>query len=73
MKKNIHPEYREVTMRCVCGNEVKTGSTMSESVVNMEICSMCHPFYTGRQKLIDSAGRVDRFRRKYGEKLSTGK
>lgn len=67
MKKDIHPKYREVTIRCVCGNEVKTRSTV-EGEINMEICSACHPFYTGRQKLVDSAGRVDRFRRKYGQK-----
>ena len=70
MKKGIHPEYNEVTIRCVCGNEVKTRST-GKGEINMEICSMCHPFYTGRQKLVDSAGRVDRFRRKYGAKPKT--
>ena len=70
MKKGIHPEYQEITIRCVCGNEVKTKST-SKSDINMEICSNCHPFYTGKQKLVDSAGRIDRFRRKYGDKLST--
>lgn len=70
MKTGIHPEYKEVTIRCVCGNEVKTRSTAT-SEINMEICSNCHPFYTGKQKLVDSAGRIDRFRRKYGNKLST--
>ena len=72
MKKGIHPEYKEVAIRCVCGNEVKTQST-AKSDLNMEICAMCHPFYTGKQKLVDSAGRVDRFRRKYGKKLETSK
>ncbi len=70
MKKGIHPEYNDVTIRCVCGNEVKTHSTSKEDI-NMEICAMCHPFYTGKQKLVDSAGRIDRFRRKYGDKLTT--
>ncbi|MCP4604917.1 MAG: 50S ribosomal protein L31 [Proteobacteria bacterium] len=70
MKKKIHPEYHEIKIRCVCGNEVNTFST-SKKDLNMEICSMCHPFYTGKQKLVDSAGRVDRFRRKYGDKLAT--
>ena len=67
MKDKIHPKYKEVTIRCVCGNEVKTRSTSKEEL-NMEICAMCHPFYTGKQKLIDSAGRVERFRRKYGDR-----
>jgi large subunit ribosomal protein L31 len=68
MKPGIHPKYKEVTVRCVCGNEVKTRSTFEEEVLNLEICSNCHPFYTGKQKLVDSAGRVERFRRKYGDK-----
>jgi large subunit ribosomal protein L31 len=68
MKKGIHPEYHEITIRCVCGNEVKTRSTSGKDL-NMEICSNCHPFYTGKQKLVDSAGRVERFRRKYGKKV----
>jgi large subunit ribosomal protein L31 len=65
MKDKIHPDYHTVTMRCVCGNEITTRSTLKGSEVNMEICSACHPFYTGKQKLVDSAGRVERFRRKY--------
>jgi large subunit ribosomal protein L31 len=65
MKKGTHPEYKEVTIRCACGNEVKTRSTATD--INVEICAMCHPFYTGRQKLIDSAGRIERFNRKYGK------
>ncbi len=67
MKDKIHPKYNEVTIRCVCGNEVTTRST-SEGEQNTEICSACHPFYTGKQKLVDSAGRVERFRRKYGDR-----
>jgi large subunit ribosomal protein L31 len=68
MKKNIHPNYHPVTVRCVCGNEVHTRSTVSGELLQTEICSACHPFYTGKQKLVDSAGRVERFLRKYGDK-----
>lgn len=73
MKDNIHPKYEPVTIRCVCGHEIQTRSTMeaADGVLNMEICSNCHPFYTGKQKLVDSAGRVERFRRKYGNKITT--
>jgi len=63
MKKGIHPEYYRTTVRCACGNEFETGSTVKE--IHIEICSKCHPFFTGKQKLVDSAGRVERFRRKY--------
>ena len=70
MRNGIHPDYHEVVIRCVCGNEVKTRSTSNEEI-NMEICAACHPFYTGKQKLVDSAGRIDRFRKKYGDKLAT--
>jgi len=65
MKKGIHPEYKIVKASCACGNEFETGSTMGE--IKVEICSKCHPFFTGKQKLIDSAGRVERFMRKYAE------
>lgn len=64
MKKKIHPEYYETTISCACGNKIETRSTVKN--IRVEICSNCHPFFTGRQKLIDTAGRVDRFRRKYG-------
>jgi len=67
MKAGIHPEYTEVTVTCVCGNSFKTRSTMGKDF-HVEICSECHPFFTGKQKLVDTAGRVDRFRRKYGDK-----
>jgi large subunit ribosomal protein L31 len=63
MKKGIHPEYYKTTVRCACGNEFETGSTVKD--IHVEICSKCHPFFTGKQKLVDSAGRVERFRRKY--------
>ncbi len=66
MKAEIHPEYAEVTVTCVCGNTFKTRSTMGKDF-HLEICSDCHPFFTGKQKLVDTAGRVDLFRRKYGE------
>lgn len=65
MKKDIHPEYKMVKARCACGNEFETGSTLSE--IRVEICAKCHPFFTGKQKLVDSAGRVERFRRKYAK------
>ncbi len=63
MKAGIHPEYVEATIKCACGAEYKTRSTRGD--MNVEICSNCHPFYTGTQKIIDSAGRVDRFKKKY--------
>jgi large subunit ribosomal protein L31 len=64
VKDKIHPKYYETTIRCACGNEVKTRSTRKD--IRVEICSNCHPFITGRQKRVDTAGRVDRYRRKYG-------
>ncbi len=64
MKKDIHPEYKEATVTCACGNVIHTRSTKSD--IRVEICSSCHPFFTGKQKLVDTAGRVERFRRKYG-------
>ena len=63
MKTGIHPDYEETTIRCACGNEIEAGSTKSN--IRVEICSKCHPFFTGKQKLIDSAGRIERFRKKY--------
>ena len=66
MKADIHPEYREVTVTCSCGNTVKTRSTSRNDAIALDVCSACHPFYTGQQKIVDTAGRVDKFRRKYG-------
>jgi large subunit ribosomal protein L31 len=63
MKNGIHPEYNETSIRCACGNEIQVGSTKSD--IRVEICSKCHPFFTGKQKLIDTAGRIERFRKKY--------
>lgn len=71
MKKDIHPEYRMTTVRCHCGHEFEAGSTKEN--ISIEICSQCHPFYTGKQKLVDSAGRIERFRRKYGNYLEKNK
>ena len=64
MKEGIHPKYHEVEVRCACGNTFKTRSTKPE--LHLEICSACHPFFTGRQKLIDTEGRVERFTKKFG-------
>ncbi|MFA6472868.1 MAG: 50S ribosomal protein L31 [Candidatus Latescibacterota bacterium] len=69
MKKGIHPKYQDVTVTCGCGNVVKTRSTGTN--IHVEICSVCHPFYSGKQKLMDTAGRVERFRKKYGLKDET--
>lgn len=66
MKPDIHPQYHEVNVHCACGNEFTTRSTKED--LRLEICSECHPFFTGRQKLVDTAGRVDRFNRRYGKK-----
>ncbi|MGE5235352.1 MAG: 50S ribosomal protein L31 [Acidobacteriota bacterium] len=66
MKPGIHPAYHEVEVHCACGNTWKTRSTKKE--IRLEICSACHPLFTGKQKLIDSAGMVERFQRKYGKR-----
>ncbi len=63
MKADIHPEYIETTFKCSCGNEVKTRSTVKG--LHLDVCSACHPFYTGKQKLMDTAGRIEKFTRKY--------
>lgn len=65
MKKGIHPEYKKTRITCLCGNVIETRSTKEN--IHVEICSNCHPFFTGKQKLIDTAGRVERFQRKYGD------
>ncbi len=71
MKPGIHPEYNEITVTCACGETFKTRSTRKGDL-HIEICSACHPFFTGKQKLIDTAGRVDRFNRRYGKKTPEG-
>ena len=63
MQDGIHPEYHRVSVTCVCGNVIETGSTKKD--IRIDICSACHPFYTGKHKLIDTEGRIDRFRKKY--------
>jgi len=68
VKEGIHPKYADVEARCACGNTFKTRSTKPE--LHLEICSACHPFFTGRQKMIDTEGRVDRFQKKYGTQTS---
>jgi large subunit ribosomal protein L31 len=66
MKPEIHPDYKELSVTCSCGNTFKTRSTFATTDLHLEVCSQCHPFYTGQQKILDTAGRVDKFRRKYG-------
>lgn len=66
MKSGIHPEYRRSVVTCACGNTFETRSTLPE--IHIEVCSRCHPFYTGQQRFVDTAGRVERFKRKYGLK-----
>ena len=67
MKPEVHPNYTEISVTCSCGNQYKTGSTMGRDL-NIEVCSQCHPFYTGKQKVLDTAGRVEKFRQKYAKK-----
>lgn len=68
MKPEIHPAYNEITVKCSCGNTFKTHSTLAKEELTLDVCSACHPFYTGKQKIVDSGGRVDKFRQKYGVK-----
>jgi large subunit ribosomal protein L31 len=69
MKAKIHPQYQEIDVTCVCGNKFKTGSTKRE--IRVEICSACHPFFTGTQKIVDTEGRVERFMKKYNLKTAS--
>ncbi len=64
MKQGIHPDYKKAVVKCACGNTFETGSVVDE--IKVEICSECHPFFTGKQKFVDKGGRVDRFKKKYG-------
>lgn len=68
MKQGIHPKYVETTVTCTCGNEFVTRSTLEDGVMRVDVCSECHPFYTGKQKILDSGGRVARFEARYGKK-----
>lgn len=65
MKENIHPKYEEITVTCACGNTIQTRSTLGEEL-RIEVCSQCHPFFTGKQKILDTGGRVDRFKKRFG-------
>ena len=66
MKKGIHPEYKKLKIKCVCGNEIETGSVVDD--ITVEICNNCHPFFTGTQKIMDTEGRVERFKKRYEKK-----
>jgi len=68
MKAGIHPNYNEVAVTCSCGSTFKTRSTLGKDALHVEVCSACHPFYTGKQKIVDTAGRVEKFRQRYGMK-----
>lgn len=68
MQAEIHPEYNEIKVICTCGNEFNTRSTLGRDELKIEVCSACHPFYTGKHKIVDTEGRVDQFMRRYGKK-----
>lgn len=68
MKTDIHPPYQDVKVVCSCGNSFATRSSVDTGEMHIEVCSACHPFYTGKQKILDTAGRVDKFNRRYGKK-----
>ena len=72
MQKDIHPAYNEIKVVCSCGNSFSTHSTLDHEL-HLEICSQCHPFYTGQQKIVDTAGRVERFKKKYGKRGAANK
>ena len=71
MKPDIHPEYVAVTATCSCGNVIETRSTLGKDI-QIDVCSACHPFYTGKQKILDTGGRVERFRRRFGNRSAAG-
>jgi large subunit ribosomal protein L31 len=71
MRAAIHPEYKEIAVACSCGNKFTTRSTMGKPALHVEVCSECHPFYTGTQKIVDTAGRIEKFRSKYGTSTKT--
>ena len=72
MKQDIHPEYKEITATCSCGNTIKTRSTLCKDI-HLDVCSSCHPFYTGKQKVLDTGGRIDRFKKRFGGHLGRAK
>ncbi|MBI3307062.1 MAG: 50S ribosomal protein L31 [Candidatus Omnitrophica bacterium] len=71
MKEGIHPNYGAATIRCACGNVIETQSTVT-GVIQVDVCSQCHPFFTGKQRLMDTAGRIDRFKKKFEGKVTIG-
>lgn len=71
MKEGIHPEYVDITATCSCGNVIKTRSTIGRDM-QLDVCSQCHPFYTGKQKVMDTAGRIDRFQKRFGGRIKKG-
>lgn len=70
MKDSIHPDYQEITATCSCGNVMKLHTTRKNDM-HLDVCSQCHPFYTGKQKVVDSGGRIDRFKKRFGNRTST--
>ncbi|CAN0594185.1 MAG: 50S ribosomal protein L31 [Marinobacter sp.] len=68
MKEGIHPKYEEITATCSCGNVIKTRSTIGQDL-QLDVCSQCHPFYTGKQKVMDTGGRIDRFQKRFGGRI----
>ena len=70
MKEGIHPKYVEITATCSCGNEIKTKSTIAKDI-HLDVCSACHPFYTGKQKVMDAGGRIDRFNKRFGGRMGS--
>lgn len=66
MRPNIHPDYHDITVNCSCGNSFVTRSTYAKDALQVEVCSNCHPFFTGQQKIVDSAGQVEKFRKRFG-------
>jgi large subunit ribosomal protein L31 len=72
MKKNIHPAYAEITATCSCGNSITTRSTVGKDI-HIDICSACHPFYTGQQKIVDTAGRIDKFNKRFASRRTSVK
>lgn len=73
MKPNLHPEYNTIKVACSCGSTFETRSTLGKDSLSLEVCAKCHPFYTGTQKVVDTAGRIDRFRQKYARKTTDQK
>lgn len=70
MKENIHPDYQEIEAKCSCGNVIKTRSTLCKDIL-LDVCSACHPFYTGKQKVMDTGGRIDKFKKRFGSRMGS--